>query len=256
MTALYHSQKVVLPVSFQIVAETEYHTAGGKEKRRCPVPKNQYAREMINQAVRNQIQFRYVLTDVWFASAENMMFIRHDMKKSSVMPVKADRNIALRKNEFLRNYADRRQSRYVRADEVMFGTDTPIRIFPEKADFPLLLIRQVFADRDGSEGVLYLVTDDTALTYGQITAACRKRWNAECYHKSLKQNASSEKSPGKIVNTQTDHFFASVCAYVRLEMIKFSGRLNHFALKAEIYISALHTAFAELQKLQPLKITA
>jgi hypothetical protein len=35
-----------------------------------------------------------------------------------------------------------------------------------------------------------------------------------------------------------------------------SGKLNHFALKAKIYIRALHTAFAELQKLQPLKITA
>jgi len=165
------------------------------------------------------------------------------------MSVKADRNIAL-------SDADRRQSRYVRADKVMSGTDTPIKIFPEKADFPMLLIRQVFADRDGSEGILYLVTDDTALTYGQITAAYRKRRNVECYHRSLKQNASSEKSPGKFANTQTEHFSASVCAYIRLEMIEFSGKLNHFALKAEIYISALHTAFAELQKLQPLNITA
>lgn len=249
MTTLYHSQKVVLPVSFQIVAKTEYYTTGGKEKRRCPVPKNQYAREMIKQAVQNQIQFRYVLTDVWFASAENMMFINHDMKKSFVMPVKANRNIAL-------SDTDKRQNRYVRADKVMFGTETPIKIFLEKVDFPMLLIRQVFANKDGSEGLLYLVTDDTALTYDQITAAYRKRWNVECYHKSLKQNASLEKSPGKFVNTQTNHFFASVCAYIKLEMIKFSSKLNHFALKAKIYISALHTAFAELQKLQPLKITA
>jgi hypothetical protein len=39
-------------------------------------------------------------------------------------------------------------------------------------------------------------------------------------------------------------------------MLKFSGKLNHFALKTKIYISALRTAFEELQKLQPLKITA
>lgn len=109
MTALYHSQKVVLPVSFQIVAETEYYTEvkSGEEKRRCPVPKNQYAREMPGQAVNNQTAFRkdeflrnYVLTDIRFASAGNMMFIRHDMKKSSVMPVKANRNIALKKMNF------------------------------------------------------------------------------------------------------------------------------------------------------------
>ena len=66
MTALYHSKNVSLPVSFQIVAETEYHTdpKDGKEKRRCPVPKNQYCREMIKQAVINQIPFGYVLR-VW-----------------------------------------------------------------------------------------------------------------------------------------------------------------------------------------------
>jgi hypothetical protein len=60
----------------------------------------------------------------------------------------------------------------------------------------------------------------------------------------------------KSVNTQTDHFSASVCAYIRPEILKFSNKSNHFALRAEIYVSALHTAFAELQKLQPLKITA
>jgi hypothetical protein len=258
MTALYHSDKAALPVSFQIVAKTEYHTEpeSGVEKRRCPVPKNQYCREMIRQALNNQIPFRYVLTDVWFASSENMMFIRHDLKKSSEMPIKTNRKIAM-------TYINKRQGRYVRADTIVFRTDTPIKIFPEEADFPVLLIRQVFANKDGSEGILYLITDDIALTYEQITTICRKRRNAECYHNfveipflSLKQNASSEKSPTKIVNTQTNHFFASLCGYVRLEMLKFSGKLNHFALRAKIYISALHTAFAELQKLQPLKITA
>jgi len=251
MTALYHSDKAALPVSFQIVAKTEYYTEpkSGEEKRRCPVPKNQYCREMIKQAVQNQILFRYVLTDVWFASSENMMFIRHDLKKDFVMPIKTNRKIAM-------SYDDKRHGRYVRADTVVFRTDTPIKIFLEEVDFPLLLVRQIFANKDGSEGILHLVTGDTALTYEQITTIYRKRWNVECYHKSLKQNASLEKSPTKIVHTQTNHFFASVCAYVKLEMLKFSSKLNHFALKAKIYISALHTAFAELQKLQPLKITA
>jgi len=34
-------------------------------------------------------------------------------------------------------------------------------------------------------------------------------------------------------------FFASLCGLCKLEMLKFSGKLNHFALKAEIYISAI-----------------
>jgi hypothetical protein len=258
MTALYHNCEAALPVGFQIVAETEYYNdpKKGGEKRRCPVPKNQYAREMVKQSVISQTAFRYVLADVRSASAESMMFIRHDVKKDSVMPVKTDRETALGKDEVLRTYDDRRHGRYVGTGKADFRTDTPIEIFPGEADFPMLPVKQVFADRDGSTGILYLVGSDMTLTYGQITAIYRKRRNAECYHKPLKQNASSEKSPGKIVSTQTDHFSASVCACIRLEILKFSDKLNHFALRAEICVSALHTAFAELQKLQPLKITA
>ena len=125
MTALYHSQKVTLPVGFQIIAKTEYYTEGksGEEKRRCPVGKNRYCREMIRQAADNRIAFRYVLTDVWFASSENMMFIRHELKKSSEMPIKTDRKIAM-------TYSNKRQGRYVRADTIVFRTDTPIKVFP------------------------------------------------------------------------------------------------------------------------------
>jgi len=120
----------------------------------------------------------------------------------------------------------------------------------------MFLIKQVFADKDGSTGTPYPVSSDTGMTYDQITATRRRRWNAECYHESLRQNVASEKSPAKVVSTQKNHFSASLCGYVRPEMPGFSGRLNHSALKAEIYINALRSAFSELQKLQPLKITA
>ena len=251
MTALYYVRNTALPVSFQLVAKTEYYTdpKDGKTKRRCPVPKNQYCREMIKQAVLNQIPFRYVLADVWFASAENMMFIKHEVKKDFVMPVKTNRRIALSRD-------NKRQGKYVRADKTDFRTDTPAEIFLEDADFPMLPVRQVFANKDGSTGILYLVTSDTEMTYEQITTSYRKRWNVECYHKSLKQNVSLEKSPTQTVTTQNNHFFASLCGYIKLEMFKVSNKLNHFAMKAKIYTNALHSAFAEIQKLQLLKLSA
>ena len=251
MACLYHSQNTSLPVGFQIAAKTEYYTdkKDGKEKRPCPIPKNQYCRELPRQAAVSQILFRYVLTDVWFASAENMMFIRHDLEKNFVMPVKTNRKVAL-------SYDDKRQGRYVRTDKVVFRADTPVEIFTEGADFRMLLAKQVFANKDGSTGILYLATSDTALTYGQITAIYRKRWNVECYHKSLKQNVSLEKSPAQTAATQKNHFFASLCGYAKPEMLKVSKNLNHFALKAKIYINALQTPYAELQKLQPMKLSA
>jgi hypothetical protein len=44
--------------------------------------------------------------------------------------------------------------------------------------------------------------------------------------------------------------FASLLAYVKLERFKFAHRLNHFALKAKIYLVASKAAWNELYKIK------
>jgi len=63
----------------------------------------------------------------------------------------------------------------------------------------LTLVKQVFANADGSTVIQYLVSSNTALTADQIMSIYRTRWTVEPYHKSLKQNASLEKSPTQTV---------------------------------------------------------
>jgi len=87
-------------------------------------------------------------------------------------------------------------------------------------------------------------------------ALYRKRWNVEPFHKSLKQNASLEKSPTQTVRTQTNHLFASFCGYIKLELLKQSTRLNHFALKSRLYLSALRSAFDQLRQLHSVRLAA
>ena len=72
----------------------------------------------------------------------------------------------------------------------------------------------------------------------------------EVFHKSLKQNASLEKSPTRTETTQPNHLFASLCAYVKLEKLKIKTKLNHFALKSKLYLSAVKSAYGELVKLK------
>lgn len=43
------------------------------------------------QAVKNQIPFSYVLADLWYASVDNMRFLRRELKKHFVMPLKDNR---------------------------------------------------------------------------------------------------------------------------------------------------------------------
>lgn len=244
LTALYHCQDVSFPVGITLIAKTEYYTdkKDGKQKRRSPVEKNVYFREMVQQAVRNQIAFRYVLNDVWFASAENMRFIKLTMEKEFVMPLKSNRKIALRS-------ADKKQGRYVQVGSLELKPHTVREVYLEGVEFPLLLVKHVFVNEDGSTGVLYLVTSDTSLTWDDITTIYRKRWNVEPYHKSLKQNASLERSPTPTVTTQTNHFFAALVGYIKLERLKVKTKLNHVALKARLYTQALRSAFDTLQEL-------
>jgi len=129
-------------------------------------------------------------------------------------------------------------------------------IYLEGVEFPLLLVRQVFTNEDGSTAVLYLVTSDMTLGYENITTLYQKRWKVEEYHKSLKQNASLCKSPTRTVVTQTNHFFAALYAFIKLEALSIKTSLNHFALKSKIYASSLKIAFEELKKLKVAYITA
>jgi IS4 transposase len=250
LTALYHSQGVSFPVGITLIAKTEHYVdkKDGKQKRRSPVEKNVSFREMVQQAVVNQIPFRYVLNDVWFAAAENMRWVKQTLEKEFVMPLKSNRKVAL-------SAADKKQGRYVQVGTRDLKEHTTREIYLEGVEFPLLLVKQVFANEDGSSGVVYLVTSDRDLTWNDITTIYRKRWNVEPYHKSLKQNASLERSPTHTVITQTNHFFAALEGYIKLERRKVKTKLNHFALKARLYTQALRSAFDTLQELRAVPQT-
>jgi len=127
--------------------------------------------------------------------------------------------------------------------------DSTQAVYLKGLDFPVILTKQVFKNKDDSEGTLYLVCSDIELTYDQITTIYQKRWNVEVFHKSIKCNTSIAKSPTRTKRTQSNHIFASIYAAFKLELIKLKHHTNHFALKSKLYLKALQASFAELQKL-------
>ena len=246
MTALYHSNGLSIPVSFQLIAKTENVVdKSGKQSRKSPKTKNEYYREMLKASKHNNFAFRYVLNDVWFSSAENMNFVKNDIGRDFIMPLKSNRKVAL-------TLADKKRGKYQVISTVDIGPNTVREIYLEGVEFPLLLAKQILTNEDGSNGILYLVTSDKSLDYTQITTIYKKRWKVEEYHKSLKQNAALEKSPTKTKVTQSNHFFACLYAFVKLETLKSASSLNHFALRTKIYLGAINQAFKELQNLKIL----
>ena len=251
LSAVYHVQDITLPVGFRIVAKTEYYIdqKDGKTKRRSPISKNEHYQTLLRQAKQNRIPFQFVLNDVWYASADNMMFVKHELATDFIMPLKSNRKLVL-------NADEKQQGRYARVDSLSLEAGVVRDIYLEGVDFPLALVKQVFANEDGSSGSQYLVSSQTTLTGDQIIGLYRKRWNVEPFHKSLKQNASLEKSPTRTVRTQTNHLFASFYGYIKLELLKVSTKLNHFAFKSQLYLRALQVAFDALRQLQPARLAA
>jgi len=251
LTALYSSHEVSLPVGFHLVAKTEKYGAPKtqKEKRRSPVFKNVVCQELIPQAVTNLIPFRFVLFDVWFASAETMVFIKQQQQRDFICPLKTNRKVAL-------SMADKHQGRYLRVDTLELEAHVPRIVYLEGVDFPLLLVKQVFTNEDGSVGIRYLVSSDTTLSFDDLTTTYHKRWQVECYHTSLTQHVSLAKSPTQTVTTQTNHFFAALCGFIKLERLKMRTKLNHFALKSQLYLNALRSSFSTLCTLTPVQGSA
>ena len=64
-----------------------------------------------------------------------------------------------------------------------------------------------------------------------------------------KQAALLWQSPTKNPNTQANHFFASILAYTKLEVLKLKVGLGHFRSKAQLYLAGLKAMQQELTRI-------
>ncbi|MEL6629376.1 MAG: IS701 family transposase, partial [Bacteroidota bacterium] len=102
----------------------------------------------------------------------------------------------------------------------------------------VLVTKQVFTNKDGSQGILYLMATDLTMNYDQITMIYKKRWKIEEYHKSLKQHTALAGSPTKVIETQANHFYAAIMAYIKLEQLRLKTGSGHFRIKAILALTA------------------
>jgi hypothetical protein len=244
LNALYHSGGVSIPVAFELIRKPlQFCDVQTRQiKRASEVTKNEMMRSMIATCVNNALKFRYVLMDSWFAATENFEFI---VKKNKhfIAALKDNRLVAL-------SEADKKQGRFVRIDTLQLADKQVVRGWLKGYAREVLLVRQVFTNRDGSTGWLNLVCSDLTCDGDTVTTTYQKRWQVEVFHKSLKSNAALAKSPTRRVTTQNNHVFMAIYAVFKLECLKLKYKTNHFALRAKLFIKATQQAYAELQRLR------
>lgn len=241
LTALLDIGNARLPCAVEFVRKDSWETdkKTGKQKRKSSKTKNEMFREMVGRCS-DQLSIDYVLADSWYSSSENMRML-NNKGLDFIMALKSNRKIALTRQ-------DKQLKQFIGIESLQLGQQT-VEVWLEDLDFPLLLVKQVFKNEDGTVGELYLACSDLSLSYEQITTNYKKRWGVEEYHKSVKSNASFSRSPTHTVRTQCNHFMLAILAYVKLEWLKQRQGKNHFAMKAQIYQAALIAAKTELFKL-------
>lgn len=250
LSALYFSQGMLIPIGFQPIKKTEtvIDKKTGKARKKASRTKNEYFRELLKVAIlKNLIKCRWILADVWYSSNDNMEYIRFELQKNFILPIKSNRLVAL-------SEAEKHQDQFRRVEEIAIPEHTALKIYLKDLPFPVLLVKRIFKNEDDSIGVMYLVCSDTTMNTDTIIEVYQKRWHIEQFHKSIKSNTGLASSPTKTVRTQNNHFFSSIYAYFKLELLKCNTGLNHFALKAKLYLEALKASLVELHNLQNLTI--
>lgn len=105
------------------------------------------------------------------------------------MPIKGNCKVTL-------SVSAKQAGRYQSVDTLELEALRPVTVYLEEVPFPLLLVKQVFTNEDGSTGILYLVASDITLDGNGITALYQKRWNVE----PLSQVTEAERFSGEITN--------------------------------------------------------
>ena len=245
LNCVYQIDDLTIPVAFELVRKPIIFSdpKTGQIKRKSEVTKNESLRSMLSSCQHNQIKYRYILADSWFSAKDNLTFIRHRLDKHFIVALKANRMVALSKEAKL-------QGRFTRIDALSWSEEVAQLGWIKGLDFPVLLHRQVFTNKDGSTGTLYLACSDLDRQALCIETIYQKRWKVECFHKTLKSDAALAKSPTKRVRTQSNHVFMALYAAFRIECLRIRHHMKHFALRAQLYRKAIRTAFDELQKLK------
>jgi len=244
LNCIYYANKVSLPVAFKLITKPiEYSDIATKKlKRKSHTTKNEDLIEILKACKKNQLKWRYVLADSWFSSTGNMKFIGEKMKKHFILALKSNRLVALSKE-------DKLQGRFVRIDSLDWS-GSPICGWIKGMDFPIILHRQIFKNKDGSEGILYLISNDIELDKESIETIYQKRWKVEVFHKNIKSNTGLAKSPAKKEKTQSNHIFMSLLATAKLEGLSIKKSLTTFGLKTKLYIKAQKEALKAWQLMQ------
>ncbi len=251
---LADTTKVKIPVAWELVRKDQLVEKTEKKEgkfitrkvRQASVSKFQLVKDRLSVLVhQNKVKCKYIVFDTWYSSADLMNHVVTHLKKHFVCALKDNRKIS-----FDTSKASQKSKAWHQVAQAELDPDRVYQVCIKDVPFVLHLIKKVYHNLNGSTGVQYLISSDTFQEAKQIDQTYQKRWSSEDLHRSLKQNTALEKMPAKMECSQANHIFSSMIAQVKLESLKIATKKNHYALKKQILIESLKTAWQYVQQLK------
>ena len=170
---------MALPIAVELVRKTVpvYPPKTHKTSYQIPFTKNEYLQQQLRVSLpgrpQQQVAYRYLLADSWYASTENMTLVRA-LSHHFLFALESSRTGA-------RSAAARAQGRFQAVQSLVFPDTQPLCVCLRSVQAAVLVSKQVFINQDGSQGVLYLVSSDTDLDQARLTTIYQRQWKVEEY---------------------------------------------------------------------------
>jgi len=146
LSLLYERGALAVPIAVELIEKTQAVTDAKTQKisYKSKYTKNEYLRAMLGVA-QQQVAYQYLLADSWYASADNMnkvLELGHDF----IMALETTRPVALSEKA-------KKNGQFQALDTLAFPDEQPLRVWLRSLEPVVLVARQVFTNKDGSQGV-------------------------------------------------------------------------------------------------------
>lgn len=204
-----------VPVNYRI-----YNKHEGKTK-------NDYLKEMIIEVLSWDLKPTYVTTDAWYASKENLKFIKNN-ELGCLMGVAKNRKVSI-------NGRDYTQVQNLEIPDE--GLMVYLNNFGKVKVFCKILKNEeqrYYIIYSPNENALIKITKVDFLELHSI------HWGIECYHRALKQVCGIERFMVRTTQAIKTHFFSAIRAFTQLELMRSKELIeNWYELHRKI---SLHVA--------------
>ncbi len=184
-----------VPVNYRI-----YNKQEGKTK-------NNYLREMISEVLDWGLQPKMVTTDAWYASLQNLKFLRHK-DFGFLLGIAKNRSCSIDGRDYTQvkklNIPDEGLVVYLKS----FGR---VKVF-----------RRIFKNEDERYYIMFVPYEDALVTIARMEfqELSSIHWGIECYHRALKQVCGIERFMVRATEAVRTHFFSAIRAFIHLELMR------------------------------------